>query len=54
MYRAAERRLLELAAEGAHDAASGIIRHHQQSLYAYMLRMSGLSLIQISEPTRPD
>jgi RNA polymerase sigma-70 factor (ECF subfamily) len=41
MERAEERRLIELAAEGDQDAASGIIRHHQQSLYAYMLRMSG-------------
>lgn len=41
MQRLEERRLIERAATGDRDAAEGLIRAHQVSLYAYMLRMSG-------------
>ncbi len=41
MDKAAELRLIELAQAGDKTAAAGLIRAHQQSLFAYMLRMSG-------------
>ncbi len=41
MLRSEERSLIERAAKGDKDAAAAMIRHHQQPLYAYMLRMSG-------------
>ena len=41
MDKAAEVRLIELAVAGDKGAASDLIRAHQQSLFAYMLRMSG-------------
>ncbi len=41
MTRAAEQRLIEKAARGDKDAAEKLIKAHQPSLYAYMLRMSG-------------
>ncbi|MEM9083828.1 MAG: sigma-70 family RNA polymerase sigma factor, partial [Planctomycetota bacterium] len=39
--REQERRLIELAADGDSDAATQLIRAHQASLYAFMLRMTG-------------
>lgn len=41
MTRAAEQRLIEQAARGDKDAADRLIKAHQGSLYAYMLRLSG-------------
>ncbi len=41
MLRSEEHKLIREAARGDQEAAASIIRHHQQSLYAYMLRMSG-------------
>ncbi|MCW5776147.1 MAG: sigma-70 family RNA polymerase sigma factor [Phycisphaeraceae bacterium] len=41
MDRAQERRLIRRAAAGDKQAAEACIRAHQQSLYAYMLRLSG-------------
>lgn len=41
MDRAEEQRVIELAAAGDKDAAARLIRQHQTSLYAYILRMSG-------------
>ncbi|MBC7834474.1 MAG: RNA polymerase sigma factor [Phycisphaerales bacterium] len=41
MTRSEERRLIELAIAGDRDAAGQMIRAHQTSLYAYMLRISG-------------
>lgn len=41
MTKGEELRLIELAQTGDHDAASALIRAHQQSLFAYLLRMSG-------------
>jgi RNA polymerase sigma-70 factor (ECF subfamily) len=41
MTREEEQRLIRLAAAGDRDAAEQCIRAHQQSLYAYLLRMSG-------------
>lgn len=41
MSRTEERLLIESAAAGDQDAASALIRRHQASLYAYLLRMSG-------------
>lgn len=41
MDRAQEVRLIEAAAAGDRDAAEGLIRAHQASLYAYILRLSG-------------
>ncbi|MEZ6241910.1 MAG: sigma-70 family RNA polymerase sigma factor [Phycisphaerales bacterium] len=41
MLRSEERSLIERAARGDQGAAASLIRHHQQSLYAYMMRMSG-------------
>lgn len=41
MTRAEERRLIERAIAGDRTAAAEIIRAHQPSLYAYMLRISG-------------
>lgn len=40
MDRAQERRLIRRAAAGDKQAAEACIRAHQQSLYAYMLRLS--------------
>ena len=41
MTRAEEQELIRRAAAGDRSAAEACIRAHQQSLYAYMLRMSG-------------
>ena len=41
MERREEARIIEQAAAGDRDAASTLIKAHQASLYAYMLRMSG-------------
>jgi len=41
MLRSEERSLIERAARGDQGAAASLIRYHQQSLYAYMMRMSG-------------
>ncbi len=41
MDRAEEQRVIELAASGDRDAAARLIRQHQTSLYAYILRLSG-------------
>jgi len=41
MTRSAEQRLIERAAAGDKSAGEKLIRAHQKSLYAYMLRMSG-------------
>ena len=41
MTRAEEQELMRRAAAGDRSAAEACIRAHQQSLYAYMLRMSG-------------
>lgn len=41
MTRSAEQRLIERAAAGDKGAGDALIRAHQKSLYAYMLRMSG-------------
>lgn len=41
MNRSEERRLIERAITGDRAAAENLIRLHQTSLYAYMLRMSG-------------
>lgn len=41
MNRADERRLIEQATLGSRAAAEELIRAHQTSLYAYMLRISG-------------
>lgn len=41
MERAEERDLIRRAARGDKDAAAALIRGHQPSLYAYLLRMSG-------------
>lgn len=41
MTRAAEQRLIERAARGDKDAAGKLIKAHQASLFAYMLRLSG-------------
>lgn len=41
MDRAEEQRVIELAAAGDRDAAARLIREHQTSLYAYILRMCG-------------
>ncbi len=41
MTRAEERKLIRLAAAGDKDAAAAFIKCHQNSLYAYLLRMSG-------------
>jgi len=41
MTRSAEQRLIEKAARGDKAAADRLIRAHQASLYAYLLRLSG-------------
>lgn len=41
MTRGEERRLIEQAAAGDRDSAETLIRSHQRSLYAYLVRMSG-------------
>ncbi|MCB9847666.1 MAG: RNA polymerase sigma factor [Phycisphaeraceae bacterium] len=41
MNRSAERKLIEKAAAGDKSAATKLIKAHQGSLYAYILRMSG-------------
>ena len=41
MDRAVERNLIERAIEGDRAAAGDLIRGHQASVYAYLLRMSG-------------
>lgn len=41
LTRSAERRLIEKAVRGDRDAAEKIIKAHQASLYAYLLRLSG-------------
>ena len=41
MNRNDERRLIEQATLGSRTAAEELVRAHQASLYAYMLRMSG-------------
>lgn len=41
MEKAQEVRLIELAAAGDRAASQSLIQAHQQSLYAYMLRMCG-------------
>ncbi len=41
MTRSAEQRLIEKAAAGDRAAAERLVREHQGSLYAYMLRLSG-------------
>ncbi len=41
MLKAEEQRLIKKAARGDRDAAGAIIRAHQKSVYAYLLRMSG-------------
>ncbi len=41
MTRTEERQIIEAAAAGDKTAAGNLIRAHQGSLYAYMLRMSG-------------
>lgn len=43
MQKAEEHKLILKAAAGDRDAASAIIRAHQGSLYAYLLRMTGRS-----------
>jgi len=39
--RDAERKLIEKAGRGDKAAAAALIRHHQGSLYSYLLRLSG-------------
>ncbi len=41
MLKSEEQRLIRKAARGDRDAAGAIIRAHQKSVYAYLLRMSG-------------
>ncbi len=41
MTRAAEIRLIELACKGDKDSAEKLIKAHQASLYAFILRLSG-------------
>ena len=41
MNRESERKLIERAARGDKAAAAALIRHHQGSLYSYLLRLSG-------------
>lgn len=41
MDRAEEQKVIELAAAGDREAAGRLIREHQTSLYAYILRLSG-------------
>lgn len=41
MEKSEEVRLIQLALEGDRGASATLIRTHQQSLYAYMLRLSG-------------
>ncbi len=41
MDRAEEQRVIELATAGDKEAAARLIRQHQTSLYAYILRISG-------------
>jgi RNA polymerase sigma-70 factor (ECF subfamily) len=41
MDRKEERRIIELAVAGDRSAAGDLIRAHQRSVYAYLLRMSG-------------
>ncbi len=41
MLKSEEQRLIRNAARGDRDAAGAIIRAHQKSVYAYLLRMSG-------------
>lgn len=41
MTRAEEQHLIELATAGDRSAAAAFIKCHQQSLYAYILRLSG-------------
>ncbi len=41
MERHEEQRLIEDAATGCKDSAAALIRAHQRSLYAYLLRLSG-------------
>lgn len=41
MKRAEEQRVIRKAAAGDRDAAEALIRAHQKSVYAYLLRMSG-------------
>jgi len=43
MQKAEEHKLIRKAAAGDRDAASALIRAHQGSLYAYLLRMTGRS-----------
>lgn len=43
MQKAEEQRLILKAAAGDRDSASALIRAHQGSLYAYLLRMTGRS-----------
>ena len=43
MNKSDELRLIKRAAAGERDAAEEIIKAHQRSLYAYMVRMSGRS-----------
>ena len=41
MNRSQERRTIERAIAGDRAAAGELVRHHQRSVYAYILRMSG-------------
>lgn len=41
MTKADEQQTIELAAAGDRDACERLIREHQQSVYAYLLRLSG-------------
>jgi RNA polymerase sigma-70 factor (ECF subfamily) len=41
MTRSAEQKLIERAVAGDREAAEALIKAHQQSLYAFLLRMSG-------------
>ena len=41
MDRAEEQKVIELATAGDREAAARLIREHQTSLYAYILRLSG-------------
>jgi len=41
MTRAQEQRLIERAVGGDRDSAERLLKAHQPSLYAYMLRLSG-------------
>lgn len=43
MQRAEEHKIIRKAAAGDRDAASALIRAHQGSLYAYLVRMTGRS-----------